>query len=147
MTGKEKSLQRALEYCFITSLPKKEDGKNLWIRAIAEAEKRDGTHCYVYVEKSFETLENVIKADFGSVAQIVKIIEYYPFSYLDGSYIPEFKNKKKGELSKKRDIEDRVLYLKNYAKKECDGMTLKELDKEILKFAIYKQLSFEKGLQ
>ena len=147
MTNKEKSLQRALEYCFITSLPEKADGENLWIRAIAEVEKRDGTHSYVYVEKSYKTLENRIVADFGSVSQIVEVIEYYPFSYLDGSYIPEFKSKKKGESSKKQDIEDRVLYLKNYAKRDCEGMTQKELDKEILKFAIYKQLSFEKGVQ
>lgn len=140
---KKESLQKALEYCFISKLPDKEDGKNLWIRAIAEVEKKDGTSSYAYIEKDPDTLENKIKADFGKPVQINKIVSIHPFCYLDAGYIPEFKFKKGKDEAKA--IEERRIFLDNITGVNHKGKKLKELDSEILSLSIKKQLRIEKS--
>ena len=143
MGVKEKSLQKALEYCFLTEIPEEENKKNIWIRAIAEVQKKDGSFSYVYAEKDSETLKNTIKVDFGRMVQIHKVIKYHPFCYLDAIYMPVFKyNDAKDEA---KAIKERVAFLDATSDKKHDKMSLKELNQEVLKRAIKKQLNVEKG--
>lgn len=131
----EESLIDALSYCDLRDLPEIEDGENVWIRAIAKIVKSDGLEYYAYVEKD-DNLKNRIVKDFGSMSSIVKVVAYYPFSYLKADFMPEFKTKKK---------EERIAYLTRYkTTKDYSSMSLKELNDEILKGAIAMQMAHEK---
>lgn len=131
----EESLIDALSYCDLRDLPEIEDGENVWIRAIAKIAKSDGIEYYAYVEKD-KNLNNKIVKDFGSMSSIVKVLEYYPFSYLKADFMPEFKTKKK---------EERIAYLTRFkTTKDYSGMSLKELNDEVLKGAIEMQMAHEK---
>lgn len=131
----EESLIDALSYCGLRALPEVEDKENVWIRAIAKVVKSDGQEYYAYVEKD-SNLNNKIIKDFGSVSSIVRVVEYYPFSYLKPAFMPKFKTNKKDE---------KIAYLTRYDKDlKLDGLSVKELDKMILLGAIKKQMEQEK---
>lgn len=135
----EESLIDALSFCSLRDLPDVENGTDIWIRALAKVAKADGSYAYVYVEKVADTLENRVKKDFGSVSSIMRYIEYYPFSYLDSLYMPVFEGETK---------EERVKYLSKVRRdKDFSGMTLKELNREVIKVAIMSQLTEEKRKQ
>ena len=132
---KNESLIKALSYFLLKDLPDVDNGENIWIKSLALVRKCDGSESYVYVVKDSETLQNRIAKDFGGVARISEIIEFYPFSYLKSGYVPNFNGKKK---------EERVKYLMTYDnRKNYAEMTLKELDREIIRVGIEKQLNDE----
>lgn len=131
----QESLIDALSFCSLRDLPEVEDGENVWIRAIAKVIKSNGQPYYVYVEKD-ANLNNKIVKDFGEIGAIVKVVEYYPFSYLKPAFMPKFKGNKK---------EERIAYLTRYDKDlNLDGLSVKELDKMIMLGAIKKQMEQEK---
>ena len=127
-----KSLIDALSWASLRELPEKDNGENIWIRAIALASKRDGSKSYVALVKGKNGEDRMVR-DFGSIAQVVKIEEVYAFEYLDSSYIPTFDSKKK---------EDKIKWLNlhrpgvNY-----EEMSSKELNKAILHIAMQNQLT------
>ena len=131
----EESLLDALQYCSLRGLPDVEDGENVWIRAIAKIAKADGQMYYAYVEKD-EKLQNKIIKDFGPISALVRVVEYYPFSYLKPAFMPKFKGNKK---------EERIAYLTRYNKDlDYSNYSVKELDKLIMLGAIKKQMEQEK---
>lgn len=133
---KNESLIKALSYFLLKDLPDVDDGENIWIKSLALVRKCDGSESYVYVLKDKKSLENKIAKDFGNVAQISEVVEYYPFCYLKSGYIPTFNGKKK---------EDRIKYLMTYdCTKDYSAMTLKELDREIIRVGVEKQLNNER---
>ena len=135
-TVKENSLLKALAYCNLRSLPEKEDKEHFWLRALALVKKVDGSENYVYAEKDLATLKPKMVKDFGNVAMIYEIVEYYPYSYLKSQFMPTFKTQKKDE---------RIAYLNAYDKSmDFSGYTLKQLDKEVMRRAAKKQLEVEK---
>lgn len=130
--SKKESLIKAMSFFLLKELPEVDNGENIWIKALALVKKRDGSEAYVYVVKDSKTLENKIAKDFGSGAQIVETVEYYPFSFLKSGYMPTFKTAKK---------EDRIKYLNKYDKNtNYSDMTLKELEREIIRLAVARQL-------
>lgn len=134
----EKSLIDALAYCSLPRLPEVDNGEDFWIKAIAKVVKSNGGEYYVLVEKDVNTLENRIVRDFGDLLTIAKVVEYYPFDFLKARYMPTFKGNSK---------EPRISYLVNYSGKtreELEGMTVKQLEKELLKVAIKLQIENEK---
>lgn len=130
---KEMSLIECLKWCDVAKLPEKDDGENIWIKAIALVQKADGSENYVAMMKD-KDLKNKIVKDFGSVSIVKNVVEIYPYSYLLSAYMPEFKTKKK---------EERIAYLV-----KCNGgnaeelaeLTLKELDKKVVNHAIKNQI-------
>lgn len=131
----EESLLDALQYCSLRKLPEVEDGENVWVRAIAKIAKADGQMYYAYVEKD-DKLQNKIIKDFGPISALVRIVEYYPFSYLKPAFMPKFKGNKK---------EERIAYLTRYNKDiDYSNYSVKELDKLIMLGAIKKQMEQEK---
>lgn len=134
---KNESLIKALSNFLLKDLPDVDTGENIWVKALALVRKCDGSESYVYVVKDSETLQNKIAKDFGGVSRISEIIEFYPFSYLKSGYVPTFNGKKK---------EERVKYLMTYDnRKDYSSMTLKELDREIIRVGIEKQLNDERN--
>lgn len=131
----EESLLDALQYCSLRTLPEPDDKENVWIRAIAKIAKADGQMYYAYVEKD-DKLQNKIIKDFGPISALVRVVEYYPFSYLKPAFMPKFKGNKK---------EERIAYLTRYNKDlDYSNYSVKELDKLIMLGAIKKQMEQEK---
>lgn len=132
----EESLIDALSYCGLRDLPEPWDRENIWVKTLAKLVKSDGVEYYAYVEKNNEG-EDSIKKVFGGVASIVKVLEYYPFSYLKAEFVPVFEDKK--------DKQARIDYLqKNSYNTDYSKYSLKALNREIINGAIRRQLASEK---
>lgn len=132
----KESLINCLSWCSVRELPKEWDKKNVYIKAIAKVAKIDGSHSYVAIQKDKNGNDKIIK-DFGQTAAIRKVEAVYPYLYLDAMYLPTFKNQKK---------EDRIAVLSHlFVGKDFSQMTLKELDRELLNYAIQMHLNAEKN--
>lgn len=134
----QESMIDALSYCALRDLPPEDEGKDVWVSALALVAKADGNLYFAYVEKDPKTGDNRIIKDFGSMSVIRKVETYYPISYLKSEYMPEFKTKTK---------EERVKYLAKMTFQDAsnfEGMSVKELNKMILNKAIGNQLIKEK---
>ena len=126
-----------LEFCKLASLPEVEDGKSVWINAIAKTKKLDGNYYYCYVERDRDGKPSVVR-DFGAVSAIIEYVEYYPIIYLNPAYL--FKAKKDEEGNQRL-----VEYLKKEGVNlEWETADRKTLDKENIKVAIRRQLAEEK---
>ena len=137
MTKTEESLFDCLAFCKLSQLPEKEDGKSVWVNAIAKTRKNDGCYYYCYVERDKDGKPKIMR-DFGAVRAIVKMEEFYPILYLDSSYVKKFKKDEEGTASL-------IEYLKSIGVKiDFENATRKDLDKENIKIAIQKQLADEK---
>lgn len=133
----EQSLFDCLAFCKLSQLPEKEDGKSVWVNAIAKTRKNDGCYYYCYVERDKDGKPKIMR-DFGAVRTIVKIEEFYPIVYLDSSYVKKFKKDDEGTASL-------IEYLKSIGVKiDFENATRKDLDKESIKIAIQRQLADEK---
>ena len=133
----EQSLFDCLAFCKLSQLPEKEDGKSVWLNAIAKTKKNDGCYYYAYVERGKDGKPKIMR-DFGAVRTIVKMEEFYPILYLDSSYVKKFKKDDEGTASL-------IEYLKSIGVKiDFESATRKDLDKENIKIAIQKQLADEK---
>ena len=126
------SLINALSWASLRELPEKDNGENIWIRALALVSKRDGSKSFVAMVKGKNGEDRILK-DFGAVSQIVNIEEVYPYSYLDSSYLPQFDSKKR---------EDKIKWLELQRPDEnYSELTAKELNKAILHIAMQNQLN------
>ena len=133
----EQSMFDCLAFCKLSQLPEKEDGKSVWLNAIAKTRKNDGCYYYAYVERGKDGKPKIMR-DFGAVRTIVKMEEFYPILYLDSSYVKKFKIDEEGTASL-------IEYLKSIGVKiDFENATRKDLDKENIKIAIQKQLADEK---
>lgn len=138
MTKTEESLFSCLAFCKLSQLPEKEDGKSVWLNAIAKTRKNDGCYYYAYVERDKNTGKPKIMRDFGAVRAIVKMEEFYPIVYLDSSYVKKFKKDDEG-------TEKLIAHLKKEGVSiDFENATRKDLDKENIKIAIQRQLEDEK---
>ena len=133
----EQSMFDCLAFCKLSQLPEKEDGKSVWLNAIAKTKKNDGCYYYAYVERGKDGKPKIMR-DFGAVRTIVKMEEFYPILYLDSSYVKKFKKDEEGTALLAE-------YLKSVGVKiDFENVTRKDLDKENIKIAIQKQLADEK---
>lgn len=87
VTSKEKSLQAALQDNSLLrdGLPKqyKNDGNDIWIRAIVLVSKSNLEDCYCLYSRNGEGYMDLLK-DYGSGTGIVKsVLSIHPFLYLD----------------------------------------------------------------
>ena len=133
----EQSMFDCLAFCKLSQLPEKEDGKSVWLNAIAKTRKNDGCYYYAYVERAKDGKPKIMR-DFGAVRAIVKMEEFYPIVYLDSSYVKKFKKDDEG-------TEKLIAHLKAYGVNiDFENATRKDLDKENIKVAIQRQLEDEK---
>lgn len=126
------SLISALSWASLRELPPKDNGENIWIKALALVSKRDGSKSYVALVKGKNGEDRMIK-DFGSISPIVKYEEIYAYVYLDSSYLPNFDSKKREERIKWLSLQ-RPDY-------NFEEMNAKELNKAILHVAMQNQLA------
>lgn len=134
----QKLISDALNYAHLTTLPKKADQtKVLWIEAIAKIRLANNSIGYGVVKRNADLSYRVTYVN-GATAAIVELEEVYPYVVLDKQYIHKFG---------KNDTEkERIAYLKPlnlpYAMTQdyFDNMTVDELNKEVVKAAVYQQL-------
>lgn len=88
-TNLEKTRYQVIEEARLTEIPDEYDSTSnkVWVRAIALVQKRDCSKNYAIVENNGDNKPQVIK-DFGKTAQIVNILNIYPYVYLDASDLP-----------------------------------------------------------
>lgn len=137
-TIKDKTLIEALSYCDLNVVPEEDTKEYIWIRALALVKKTDGSSNYAVCERDKEANPKIVK-DFGSVAAIVKIEKFYPFTLLDKQYIPVFNGRNAND--------NRIKWLRDRGEKgELESMKPKELELKILKYAINDALMASKNL-
>lgn len=125
-----------LRMAHLTELPKKADKKSVWIEGVAKITLADGSTAYGIVKRNPDLTHRVAYVN-GNTAAIVKVEEVYPYITLNSDYIKKF-GKNEGE-------EARINYLKSlhlpwaFAENYFDNLTLDELNKEVVKAALYQQ--------
>lgn len=126
----------ALRVAHLTELPKKADKKTVWIEGVAKITLSDGSTAYGIVKRNPDLTHRVAYVN-GNTAAISKVEEVYPYINLNSEYIKKF-GKNEGEQA-------RITYLKSlhmpwsFAEDYFDNMTLDELNKEVVKAALYQQ--------
>ena len=96
ITQKEKYLLEVLEYAGLTTLPKRfdpEKDKKVWVDAILEVRKVDGSSSYAYAKNVYGKSPRYVKV-WGKSAAIAEILGVYPVSFLSKEYIPVMSNRK-----------------------------------------------------
>ena len=105
---KENELMDALAFTGCTKLPRVVDmtkpQSKVWVRAIAQVAKVDGTWSYAVIRNEYGRRPKVVKT-FGSIAAISSIKSVHPYEWLEASSVPKFKNE-----------EDRIAFIA-----ECYG--------------------------
>ena len=126
-----------LNFAHLTSLPKRVDPKkSLWIEAVAKFRLANNSVGYGVVKRNLDLSYRVLYVN-GSTAAIVDIEEAYPYIMLEKQYIKKF-TEKAGE-------KERIAYLESLnlpyvADGYFDGMDIDDLNKEVVKAAVYQQL-------
>ena len=126
-----------LNFAHLTSLPKRVDPKkSLWIEAVAKFRLANNSVGYGVVKRNLDLTYRVLYIN-GSTASIVDIEEVYPFIILEKQYIKKFTDK--------AEEKERIAYLESLnlpyvAEGYFDGMSIDDLNKEVVKAAVYQQL-------
>lgn len=132
----ERLIQDALRQARLTKLPKAATKNTVWLEGIAKIRKANNSVAYGIVRRNPDLTHSVTYVN-GDIFSITGIEEVYPYVTLDKSYIKTFDNKDKEAA--------RINYLKSLnlpsvAPVNYDDMTMEELNKEVVKAAIYLQL-------
>lgn len=137
MTQHEQNLlSDALRMAHLTELPKKADKKTVWIEGVAKILLSDGSTAYGIVKRNPDLTHRVAYVN-GNTAAIAKVEEVYPYITLQHEFIHKF-GKNDGEEARIKYL--RSLNLPCISPDICE-MTLEELNKEVVKAAVYRQLN------
>lgn len=124
----------ALRMAHLTELPKKAEKKSVWIEGVAKITLSDGSTAYGIVKRNPDLTTRVCYVN-GNTAAIAKVEEVYPYITLNSEYIHKF-GKNEGE-------EARIKYLRSLnlpcTSPDICEMTIEELNKEVVKAAVYMQ--------
>ena len=124
----------ALKMAHLTELPKKANNKSVWIEGIAKITLSDGSTAYGIVKRNSDLTHRVVYVN-GNTASIVKVEEVYPYITLNSDYINKF--------GKNDGVEARIKYLRSLnlpcTHPDLSEMTLEELNKEVVKAALFQQ--------
>jgi hypothetical protein len=136
LSNREQNLiSDVLRMAHLTELPKKADKKSVWIEGVAKITLADGSTAYGIVKRNPDLTTRVVYVN-GNTAAISKVEEVYPYITLNSDYIKKF-GKNEGE-------EARIKYLRSLnlpcTSPDICEMTLDELNKEVVKAALYQQL-------
>lgn len=128
----EKTLLDALCAVNLPELPPVWNEEDVFLHAIVKVRKADNSEAYGLMSKNIEAEDNITQI-FGSVCYIKQIISIHPYTFLESKYMPETKGKA-----------EKMEYLRKFfnlpTTEPFESMKLGELNKEILKTAIIRQL-------
>lgn len=135
------SLSDVLTYTRLRSLPKEDDGVNVYIRAIAHVKKSDNSENYAILFKDKDG-KDYTKKDFGRLSPIKQIVKVYPYDFLQAKYLDVCKTK-----------EERMQHIQswnnenNIKGKDYESMSDDELDDILINIAIARQYEAEKTME
>lgn len=125
----------ALQKAHLTQLPEKADKKSVWIEAVAKIRLADNSVGYGILKRNPDLTHRVCYIN-GNIAAIVEVEEVYPYITLQKEYIKKFTAEEKEAA--------RIAYLKSlilpYEIKGLDEMSIDDLNKEVVKAAMYQQM-------
>lgn len=132
----ERLLQDALREAHLTQLPKEATKNTVWLEGIAKIRKANNSVAYGIVRRNPDLTHRVTYVN-GDIFSITEVEEVYPYVTLDKSYVKTFDKKDKEAA--------RINYLKSLnlpsvSPVNYDEMTLEDLNKEVVKAAVYMQL-------
>ena len=132
----ERLLQDALREAHLTQLPKEAAKNTVWLEGIAKIRKANNSVAYGIVRRNPDLTHRVTYVN-GDIFSITEVEKVYPYVTLDKSYVKTFDKKDKEAA--------RINYLKSLnlpsaSPVNYDEMTLEELNKEVVKAAVYMQL-------
>lgn len=138
MTQYEQNLLTdALHVAHLTQLPKEvKKEKEIWIEAIAKVRKADSSICYGILKRNFDLTSRVSYIN-GSISAIAEIEEIYPYITLDKNFIKKFG---KNDTEKERIAYLQSLNLPYVFAGYFDGKSIEDLNKEVVKAAVYQQI-------
>lgn len=142
MDYEQKLIADVLRNAQIAEMPQKTNPDSfLWIEAVAKIKKADGNIGYGIVKRNSDLSYRVTYIN-GSTATVADLLEVYPYVNLDKTRIKKFKDKD--------DVQGRIKYLKSlnlpYAGDwNFDEMTIDDLNREIVKAALYLQLNAQEA--
>lgn len=127
----------ALAKAFLTKLPEPADQKTVWIEGIAKIRLADGSIGYGIVKRNAEDFSARVCYINGNIASIREIEEVYPYIKLQKDYIKKF--------SPNAGTKPRIEYLESLHIPYLEGIDLKQMDidqlnKEVVKAAVYQQM-------
>lgn len=129
-------LADALSAAHLTKLPTKMDPKEvIWIEGIAKIKLVDGSYGFGIVKRNPDLSYTVTYIN-GATSPILYVEEVYPYVKIDKSNIKKF--------SDKEDSDGRINYLQSlHLPYEIDfeNATVADLNKEIVKAAVFQQLN------
>lgn len=131
----EKTLLDALCAVNLPELPPVWNEEDVFLHAVVKVRKADNSEAYGLMSKNVEGEDNITRI-FGSICSIKQIISIHPYTFLESKYMPETKGKV-----------EKMEYLQKFyslpTTEAFEKMKLSELNKEILKTAIIRQLQNE----
>lgn len=135
-TREQQLIKDALRKAYLSELPKPANEKTVWIEGIAKIRLADGSNGYGIVKRNPEDLSYRVCYINGNISAISKIEEVYPYVTLQKEYIKKFTAKEKEPA--------RIAYLKSlklpYEINGIEQMDIDQLNKEVVKAAIYQQI-------
>ena len=125
-----------LKFAHLAEMPKTATKNTIWLEGIAKIRKANNSVAYGIVRRNPDLTHRVTYVN-GDIFSITEVEEVYPYVTLDKSYVKTFDKKDKEAA--------RINYLKSLnlpsaAPVNYDEMTLEELNKEVVKAAVYMQL-------
>lgn len=133
----------ALQKAHLTELPKKANNKSVWIEGIAKIRLANNSIAYGIVKRNYDLTSRVVYVN-GDISAINSIEEVYPYIILDKGFIHKFEKGEKPEAA-------RIAYLKSQhlpwamESNYFDDMDIDQLNKEVVKAALYAQLKAMEG--
>lgn len=126
----------ALNKAGLAQLPPAAKPEDLtWIEGVAKIRLDNGGYCYGIVKRTPDT-NFIVSYKNGPISAIKYVEEVYPYTLLDKSRVKKF--------TAKEDAKARINYLKAlHLPYEIDfeNATLADLNKEIVKAALYQQIN------
>lgn len=132
----EKLIRDVLEVARLTELPPKTDVDSfLWIEGVAKINLANGSIGYGIVKRNHD-LSPVVTYINGETSSIVSITEVYPYATINKEMIKKFRANDDTEVRKKYLQSLNLPYPIDY-----DNATVSDLNKEVVKAALYQQVN------
>ena len=134
-TIEQNLISDVLRMAHLTELPKPDDKKSVWIKAVAKIRLADNSVGYGILKRNTDLTHRVCYIN-GHISAMVETEEVYPYITLNKDYIKKFTAKEKEAA--------RIAYLKSlnlpYEINGLETMNIDDLNKEVVKAAMWQQM-------
>ena len=125
-----------LNFAHLAEMPKAASKNTIWLEGIAKIRLGDNSIAYGVVRRNADLTSRVLYVN-GNTSVIVEVEEVYPYSVLEKEQVKKFTatQKEKARIDYLKSLE--LPYLEGV---NLEAMSMEELNKEVVKAAVYQQL-------